>query len=279
MALVWLEQLTASIHGLVYMHQLILRACFAVLVPIAKAMLKRGIGCRQFLQVTKAAFISAAIEDYGVRGRPTNTSRLSIVTGLSKRDVHVIRKEIDDLKYDRRADLSSLSDVLHGWYTDSRFADESGQPKQLNPAGENSFDSLVSEYAPRSAIETVRIELLESGALVATPEGKLAATRRYVVPDDSDKKLITALSFGMYALASTVAFNTDPSRRGEGRIERFVESNPAPLEKREQLRGRLRDRISGFTESIDNLFAVETAPNNDGRIRLGVGVFYFEDNE
>ncbi len=261
------------------MQQLILRACFAFLVPIAKAMLKRGVDCKQFLQVTKAAFISAAIEDYGLRGRPTNTSRLSNVTGLSKRDVQLIRKELGHLSYDRRADLSSLSDVLHRWYTDSRFADESGQPKWLSPEGDISFKTLVTECAPHASIETVRLELLESGALVVTPDGMLAATRRYVVPDDSDKKLITALSFGLYALTSTIALNTDPSRTGSGRIERFVESNPAPPEKRELLRDKLRVQISEFTESIDNLFAVETEPNTDDRIRLGVGVFYFEDND
>ena len=65
----------------------ILDAFFVILRPIAKILLRCGIGFREFVEVAKAAFVDVASSDYGLRGRPTNISRVAVMTGLTRKEV------------------------------------------------------------------------------------------------------------------------------------------------------------------------------------------------
>ena len=128
----------------------------------------------------------------------------------------------------------------------------------------------------------IKVELVRCGAVVEDDLGTLTAQRRHVVPEAFDEKLISAMSFGLRGLASTIAHNSDPGRMGDTRIERVVHSDPIPAELRTLLRERLRRRIAAFTEEVDDLFA-EGQPLSEANVaglsRVGVGVYYYEDEE
>jgi hypothetical protein len=55
----------------------IFAALHEAIKPIARALLRSGISFREFSDVAKAAFVQVATEDYGIRGRPTNISRVA----------------------------------------------------------------------------------------------------------------------------------------------------------------------------------------------------------
>ena len=50
----------------------ILDALLVALRPLARALLRVGIGYREFAEMSKTAFVDVATTDYGLRGRPTN---------------------------------------------------------------------------------------------------------------------------------------------------------------------------------------------------------------
>ena len=56
----------------------ILGAVLLVIRPIARALLRAGIGYREFAEICKTAFVDVAGKDYGLRGRPTNISRVAV---------------------------------------------------------------------------------------------------------------------------------------------------------------------------------------------------------
>ena len=62
-----------------------------VLRPIARLLLRGGIGYREFSEISKTAFVQVATKDYGLRGRPTNISRVAVMTGLTRKEVRRIR--------------------------------------------------------------------------------------------------------------------------------------------------------------------------------------------
>jgi hypothetical protein len=64
-------------------QQKILKALFLVMIPVARCMLRPGIGFREFSKIGKIVFVKAATKDYGVRGRSTNISRVAVMTGLT----------------------------------------------------------------------------------------------------------------------------------------------------------------------------------------------------
>ena len=73
----------------------ILDAFFVILRPIAKILLRCGIGFREFAEVSKAAFVDVASSEYGLRGRPTNISRVAVMSGLTRKEVRRIRNKIE----------------------------------------------------------------------------------------------------------------------------------------------------------------------------------------
>lgn len=58
----------------------ILDALLMTLRPLARALLRSGIGYREFSDMAKVAFVNVAADDYGLRGRATNTSRIAVIT-------------------------------------------------------------------------------------------------------------------------------------------------------------------------------------------------------
>jgi hypothetical protein len=141
-----------------------------------------------------------------------------------------------------------------------------------------SFEHLVRCCLGDIPAGAIRVELLKYGAIAVEPTGRLVARRREVVPDAFDEKLITSMSFNLRALASTIAFNSNPSRVGSGRIERFVQSTSLGPQAKSTLRTVLRQRIIAFTEEIDDLFSGRRGGEPDDRGRVGLGVYYYEDD-
>jgi hypothetical protein len=85
--------------------------------------------------------------------------------------------------------------------------------------------------------------------------------------------------FNLRALASTIAFNSvDPPRGDSGRIERFCESDPLSESAINAFRAPLRQQIQQFITGIDDQFAGLPSAGSDQGRRIGVGVFYYEDD-
>ena len=256
----------------------ILRGCYAFLVPVARFLLRSGISFREFHDVAQSAFVHVATADYGVRGRETNASRVSAMTGIGRRAVRAIQDSIRDYDLSPTVSLSPLGDLLHRWYTDSEFRDEEGAPVPLSFSEvERSFERLVKLSGGDLPPNAVKVELVRCGALVESSSGLLSPTRREVIPERMDERLVSSLAFNLCGLASTIAHNSDPSRRGPGWIERFVQSDVVSEEVRDILRDEARKRIECFTQEMDDLFGREAklgTSSNNGRV--AIGVYYHE---
>jgi hypothetical protein len=136
----------------------------------------------------------------------------------------------------------------------------------------------VKQCAGDLPVGAIRVELLRCGAVSVDKSGRLIAKRRHVVPEALDDRIITSIVFSLRAMASTVAFNCGDPPRDLGRIERFVQSNPLRASHIAEVRRQLRKQITEFTENIDDYFSeVEESPDRAAK-RVGVGVYYYEDD-
>ena len=259
----------------------ILRACYSFFIPVARFLLTSGISFREFIDIARVAFVNVASEDYGIRGRPTNISRVAAMTGIPRKDVKKVRLAAGNYMEDPRAQLSPLGDVLQQWCTNTDFSDLAGEPASLSFNGPSpSFEQLVQRAAGDVPPGAVKVELLRLGVIEECDAGLLRLTRREIVPKDIDERLLTAIAFSLRALAATIAFNTDPQRQSPARVERFVQSGSLTKESRQELSLVTRERLTRFTEEIDDLFSrggIATA--SEGGRRIGVGVYYYEDPE
>jgi len=99
--------------------------------PIVRFLLRHGVTWDEFSELTKDMYVDVAIEGYGLQGRPTNNSRVAMMTGLSRREVARIRDRLlDDCDDPAGRRGSRVSQILTGWHVDEEFT-EAGQPKDL----------------------------------------------------------------------------------------------------------------------------------------------------
>ena len=257
----------------------ILAACFSFLVPVARFLLHRGISYREFEEIARHAYVRVASNEYGIRGRPTNASRVAAMTGIPRKDVTRIREHLDDYQVTPKTDLSPLGDVLHRWFTDRDFLDPNGRPLPLTLQGKvPSFEGLVRRCARDVPFGAIKVELLRTGAIAEHHDGTLFPKRRDAIPISPDDRLITSISFNLHGLASTIAYNSDPERQEMGRIERFVQSEPISTPTAREFRLPLRKRIADFTESVDDMFSAVERDPSDAATRVAVGIYYFEED-
>lgn len=261
----------------------ILDAVLLVLRPIARALLRAGIGFREFDEIAKTAFVDIATKDYGLRGRPTNISRVAVMTGLTRKEVRRLRDKAAAGQGTALVRTTPMATILHRWFTENEFLDDSGKPMELAFDGLGiTFSSLVRKYGGDIPPGAMRTELKRINAVEETDRGTLKALKRNVTSSDVHERLITGFARILYPAALTVAHNT--SQPNETWLQRIVMTESVRAEDLPRLRRVGFDRLADFTESVDDLFAAyeslyDSAPSPEPSRTVGVGVFYFEESD
>lgn len=264
----------------------VLSACREFMKPIARFLLKNGIGFREFSEICKLVFVEVASDDHGIRGRMTNMSRVAVMTGLSRKQVRKIRDLIETRETQAISRLRRPELVLSIWHSDADFLDKRGNPKRIAFDGPGlTFKTLVARVGGDIPPKAMLNELLRAGAVV-TEGGKLRVASRSYIPEPNDPESILVAGGSIHDLAATINHNlgcSDPELRY---FERRVYSERLPAyqvprfrklakEKGElllrDLNGWLAERDEKPSNEVDHQAAQQERP------RVGVGVFYFED--
>jgi hypothetical protein len=263
----------------------VLAATITCLRPMARILLRAGINYRQFSEAAKLAFLEEASSERDPRGRSANVSRIAVRTGLSRKEVARIRDKRPQQLAVAIALVGEIRSASHAartlqlWYSDSRFVDPSGAPRELPFSGDDaSFSAVVRAVGGDVPAGAVRAELLAAGAVVESAAGSLKAVKRYFVPGNVDEDLVIGLTQIVHPVLEGLARNT-----GRDRVEPFIQRlaysdriipSAVPL-----FRQIARDRATDFVQSVDDwLISNEVKPDAlvGQSLRVGVGVFYFE---
>ncbi len=264
----------------------ILSAFFVVLKPIARILLRFGIGFREFAEVAKTAYVDVASKDFGLRGRPTNISRVAVMTGLTRKEVRRLRDKINEGKSALVVKTTPLTDVIHHWHADSEFTDSNGNPITLKFSSDepHSFSELVRRYGGDIPPGAMRTELKRVGAVVEEENGDLSVLKRTFRAEEDHDSLITSLIHGVYPLLANVNHNSDSSNSGDPWQQFVTYTNSVRKSDVPRLRRISGDRLTEFAKSIDDLFMAYETLYEDGdsgeeKSTLAVGVYYFEERD
>lgn len=257
-------------------------ALLGVLRPLAAMLLRFGIGYREFAAVARSAFVDAATAEFGVRGRPTNISRVAAMTGLTRKEVRRLRSLPEAGLAPGPATVPA--DVLHRWYTDPRYLARPGVPLELPFAGpEPSFAGLVRSCAGDLPPGAVRAELRRIAVLLESPTGALRPLRREVVPASALDAMLEGFATGLRPVALTVGWNAAAAGSGgHRRFQRAVTSRHVPRARAAEAEAVLRGRLTALTGEVDDYLAsIESPPADDEvaspTVTLGIGLYYFEE--
>jgi len=145
-----------------------LTALKQVLKPLIKLALAQGINFPMLLETLKSVYVQVAEKDFKLDKREQTDSRISLLTGIHRKDVHRLRGQPDNVL--NQSPLATLGSQLVGiWISDAEFTDVNGNPKPLprlaSVGGSISFDGLVAKVSKDIRARPVLDEWLRVGAV------------------------------------------------------------------------------------------------------------------
>ena len=256
-----------------------LRLCMR---PIARLLLRCGVTWKELAEICKIVYVEAATADYGKHGRPANSSRVAILTGLSRREVKRIK---DVIAQPQRRGFQSIERINHasrlltGWYTDPDFLDPRGNPRLLSEEGDLGFEALLKRYAPGIPPTAMLKELKSVGAVRQTAAGKLRAMTRYFMPGELDRDAMVRSGSVLHDIASTIAYNRLRAPDEPSRFERRATNYKVRRGLKRAFHEYLERQGMEFLEGADRWLSEHEAKHKDDKTdRLGVGVYLITDD-
>lgn len=255
-------------------------ACRIVLRPFISMLLRCGMTWKQFADLAKAEFVRVASDEFGIGGRPTNVSRVSILTGISRKEV---KRQRDLLATDRTVSpdkTSAATRVLSAWYQDPDYLDSDGQPRLLGETGPMpSFDSLCRRYAGDVASQTMLKELLKTRSVESTDRGKFRVLRRYYQPAIEDEENLRFAVDRIRDVIETMNNNVFVNDSTVLRFGGYADNEYIPVDVIPEFREYLDKRGQAFLEEIDDWLAARadsTRSSGADVKRVGISLFATE---
>ncbi len=257
-----------------------LKALRLLFRPVARILLKAGVNWKELIEVCKATYVEVATEDFGIRGRPTNVSRVAILTGFSRREVRRLRdltEKEQPVAFDR---TNHATRVLSGWFSDSDFLDDGGQPRQLAVAGSNpSFESLCAKYSGDVPATTMLKELRHVGAVADGDDGRVVAKTRYYMPVLTDPEQVLRSGSVLEDVGQTVAYNLHRDSDDPSRFEGRATNTQIPASQIPAFREFVEQEGQAFLEKIDAWLTDHEDSEAGECVRLGLGAYWIEEKE
>jgi hypothetical protein len=184
------------------------RAVQRLLRPLVRILLRNGVSYGTFADLARWVYVDVATREFAIGGRKQSTSRVAVVTGLTRKEVHRLRqpsmpgdREIAE-RYNRAAR------VIAGWRREREFLDDAGRPAALPVGGESgSFTSLVRRFSGDMPVRAVLDELRRVGAITELDDGRIELVTRAYVPKTSETDKLHILGTDAAHLIATIDHN------------------------------------------------------------------------
>src|SRR5215813_8364056 len=256
----------------------ILDALGRLLEPIVLLLLKSGITWREFADLAKVKFVQVATNEFGIRGRPTNASRVAILTGIDRRDVRKLRAVSSEQPAFAPGFMSKPTQVLDGWFHDPDFLTASGEPRELQVSeGDDSFAALIRRYVPGIPHVAMIKELRAVGAIEELPDGHLRVLKRNYIPRELTDNQIRLWGSVLEDVGTALEHNLMRKPSERPRFERRALSLTVERRALPEFEAFLAAEGQAFLERIDDWLAAHQADNSGEAtpptLRLGVGVY------
>jgi hypothetical protein len=241
-------------------------------------MLKGSLGIGDLIRAAKRAYVHAAISYVAPLGSRVNASRLSVITGLTRKEVTAIVNEIKGAPTARLGEVKEQRAlrVLRGWKLDPRFCDNKGEPARLPLRGDRrSFSALVKEYGgdvtPNSVLK--ELERLNAVTFNRSRGLRLRATRMHGKSTEHLMDLARLFS----DFANTVS--SQHMRAGRPLFFGFRDSVVDSVDQAARFQRTFSNRAAVLLQGVDQWVASQSESGRiksavrEGKCRVGIGVY------
>ncbi len=151
-----------------------------LLEPVIRFLFRHGVKLQEFVEHSKAVYLKLAETELKNQGLSQNVSRLSVMTGVHRRDVVRLNQSDDALK----ESTNIVTKVIGQWQLDSRFSSKKAGPRALTTGGKkNQFAELVQAVSTDVNPASVLFELERMKAVERTSTG-VTLIKQFLAPAD-----------------------------------------------------------------------------------------------
>jgi len=238
----------------------------------------------EFSDISKRVFAEVGMRESGIPGRKPTVSRVSILTGLSRKEVQrLLGEQAQGAGTDAQETYNRAARVIAGWVRDKDFTDAAGDPVELSQAGAKaSFSLLVKRYSGDVPARAVLDELLRVGAVERLDDDRIRLLSRAYIPRTSDLDKLDILGADVADLITTIDHNLQRGAE-DPRFQRKVMYDNVPAESIPTFRALSAAQGQALLEKMDEWLSqhdrdVNASVKGAGRVRAGIGIYYFEEN-
>jgi hypothetical protein len=258
-------------------------AILRLLRPLVRLLLRNGVPFRTFADLAKWVYVDVGSREFPIPGKKLSNSRISIITGLSRKEVLRLKKMAEPVDDAAVESYNRAARVIGGWVRDPRFTDDKGDPAALPiDSGTNSFTDLVKKYSGDIPARAILDELRNVGAVEIKGKETVSLKERAYIPRGDQAMKLAILGTDVSDLISTINHNL---RETGGRLyfQRKVAYDNIPAETVEAFRNTSSREGQQLLEKLDRWLSRKDRDLNPsiggtGRKRIGMGVYYFEEN-
>jgi len=260
-------------------QQALLDALRAVLGPLAKLAVARGVPHATLEDALRRALIQAAADMHPQIPLHRSVSRIATATGINRREVTRLTQV--DFDPPRQPGRSTVSEVFTHWISDRGYRDRKGVPRvlpRLGPAP--SFESLAQavtrDVHPRSLLD----ELLRLNLAVLDEASDTVALRRdgFVPSGDRVRMLgFLADNVGDHLAASVANVIGTGRSHFEQAIYADGLSDAAMDEVRKLVTAQWKALLAALVPPLEKLIAADAGLPAAQRRRVRIGLYGYDD--
>jgi len=253
-----------------------------VLRPLMRILIRAGVRYDEFVELVSGVYVeAAALDGLGAAdGKPLSRARITIATGVPRREVDRVFDNDGALPFFERSFTKTLAKVLNTWHTDSQFVGPYGIPLELAREGDRgrTFKDLVHNVDARADVDAVTQELFRLGAIVRSGDTHLrVVSRAMIATEEWSPAQLELFGTSLTRLAETLQHNID-GRNTTKRLERQVMAEQGlPPEVIPEFENQVRERVQQLLVELDNWITPHTERPGPKSPILGVSVFQFCD--
>lgn len=252
-----------------------------VLRPLIRILVRSGVRYDEFLELIRGVYVETAVRDGLGDGVKPTRARVSISTGVARRDVDRFIDKEGDVPTAQKSLTRTLMEVLHRWHTDPQFVGPYGIPLELERASSKgrSFRELVHTINPSVSDADALEELVRLRAVVMSGDTHIRAISRALIPvEEMSPAQLEFFGNALTRLADTLQFNMDPKNSAKRLEQSVISDRGLPKDVLPVFEKYVRERVTELLVEIDNWLSPYSS-NDSGPPpeRVGLAVFQFVD--
>lgn len=255
-----------------------------IMRPLARFLLRNGMSCHEYTEICRWAFVDAAgqHEEFRLKGRRPSKSRISVITGLSRKEVQRLMSIRSPEITGGRETTNRAARVIAGWMEDRAYNPEGNAPRVLPlQGGVPSFADLVRRYSGDVPYRAVLDELLNAKNVRLVESNQVELINTCYMPVTSSVDSVKMMAESVSDMVATMEHNFRPGIRTPFPQRQWASQN-IPAHVKPYLLNTAVKEISTFTESLQKevqKVSHETRQPGVEYCRAGIGLYYFENDQ